>query len=313
VDGTIPSPYSEKRIAAPPAPKSVILGSNDGRVSVSLGSLIADASPDDHQEVLDLDERAILRAAKEIRQRQIGEWRSRQRDREEQARSRLEGEQEWRVTGDQGVVECQLVISDPPYGITSEPWEPADIESFTRDWCGRWSACGADFFAVFWSQVRLFEGKQWFDESLKGYEFQQLLTWHAPNNNAHNSRQRFKETWEPIFLYRRHGSDRMIFKQDKPWGNGLLSHDCHVAPVPEGNYKGVDCKVHPCQKPLSVMRWLVYALTEPGEMVASPFAGVAPCGVAATQLGRKYHGIEIDDEYRRIAEGRIAAYGVDRR
>jgi DNA modification methylase len=105
----------------------------------------------------------------------------------------------------------------------------------------------------------------------------------------------------------------MIFKQDKPWGNGLLSHDCHVAPVPEGNYKGVDMNCHPCQKPLSAMRWLVYALTEPGEMVASPFAGSAPCGVAAAQLGRKYHGIEIDDEYRRIAEGRIAAYGVDRR
>lgn len=79
--------------------------------------------------------------------------------------------------------------------------------------------------------------------------------------------------------------------------------------MPEGNYKGVDLKQHPAQKPLSVMRWLVHALTEPGEMVVSPFCGVAPCGIAAVQLGRRYHGIEIDERYRRIAEGRIAAYG----
>ena len=87
--------------------------------------------------------------------------------------------------------------------------------------------------------------------------------------------------------------------------------DCHVAPVPEVNYGGHDLKQHPTQKPVSVMRWLVHALTEPGEMVASPFCGVAPCGVAAVQLGRKYHGIEIDERFRRAAEGRISLYGKD--
>ena len=57
------------------------------------------------------------------------------------------------------------------------------------------------------------------------------------------------------------------------------------------------------------MRWLINALTEPGEKVVSPFCGVAPCGIAAVQLGRKYHGIEISRKYRRIAEERIATYG----
>ena len=56
------------------------------------------------------------------------------------------------------------------------------------------------------------------------------------------------------------------------------------------------------------MRWLVSLLSEPGKLVCSMFCGVAPCGVAAVQLGRKYRGIEQSAEYRQIAEGRIAAY-----
>ena len=59
---------------------------------------------------------------------------------------------------------------------------------------------------------------------------------------------------------------------------------------------------------MSVMRWLVNALSDPGELVCSLFCGVAPCGVAAVQLGRWYRGIEQSPEYRKIAEGRIAAY-----
>jgi DNA modification methylase len=60
---------------------------------------------------------------------------------------------------------------------------------------------------------------------------------------------------------------------------------------------------------VAVMRWLIHALSEPGEVVCLPFCGVAPCGIAAVQLGRRYHGIEASANYRRIAERRIASYG----
>ena len=59
------------------------------------------------------------------------------------------------------------------------------------------------------------------------------------------------------------------------------------------------------------MRWLINALTEPGEKVVSPFCGVSPCGIAAVQLGRKYLGIEKYAKYRKVAEARIAAYGTE--
>jgi DNA modification methylase/ParB-like chromosome segregation protein Spo0J len=215
----------------------------------------------------------------------------------------------WKITADQAVTKGQFLIVDPPYGITDEVWEPINLEKFTRDWASRWSTCGADFIAVFFSQEHMWEGRKWLDESLRGYQFQQTLIWHAPNNLAPKSRECFKQTWEPIFLYRRIGSDRLIHGHGSEWTGELHDLDCHIASVPQSNYGGDDYKQHPTQKPVSVMKWLINALTEPGETVVSLFSGVSPCGIAALQLGRQYHGIEINKDYRRIAEERLAAFG----
>ena len=254
------------------------------------------------------DEESILRTATEIRQRRVAERGRIEAEVQEAARSKLNGNRTWTITDEPKVVRCDLLIVDPPFGITKEPWEPKDVERFTREWSKKWSECGADFVAVFWCQDRLWEGRRWFDESLKGYEFQQLLTWQASNHCGPKSRDSLKQSWYPIFLYRRRGTGRKVITGDKTWDKEKHVLDCHVAPVPESTYKREDYRQHPCQKPVSVMRWLVNALSDPGELVGSLFCGVSPCGVAAVQLGRRYRGIEQSAEYRRIAEGRIAAY-----
>jgi DNA modification methylase len=286
---------------------------DSGRVSISAAAILADADDDEQEAILELDERAILKAAKEIRQRQTADRNRVQLASEKAAISKLNGKKTWKITSEQKVIPCSLVVADPPYGITKEPWEPKDLEAFTKSWCRRWSSCVADFIAIFWSQENIWHGREWFDESLQGYKFQQMLVWHINNAWSPKSKQRFKESWEPIFLYRREGSTRQVLPSGKAWGDGLHNLDCFVAPVPEGNYTGEELKQHPCQKPVPVMRWLIHALTEPGELVVSPFCGVAPCGIASTQLGRHYHGIDISAKYRKIAERRIAAYGQFKR
>ncbi len=219
------------------------------------------------------------------------------------------GDRRWTVTGDQSVVPCDLLIADPPFGILDESWEPEDVEAYTKDWCKRWSACGADFIVVFWCQGRLWDGKRWFDEALEGYEFQQMLVWHANNHCGPKSRHVLKQTWYPILLYRRVGSTRQVISEGKTWDAERHQLDCCVAPVPQTGYSGDNLKLHPCQKPVPVMRWLINALSEPGDRVGSLFCGVAPCGIAAVQLGRQYHGVEADEEYRRLAEERLRAFG----
>ena len=254
------------------------------------------------------DEEGILRAATEIRQQRNEERTRQQFEKEEAARARFNGKRTWTLTDDPKVVRCDLLIADPPFGITDEPWEPKDVEGFNREWSRRWAACGADFVAIFWCQGKLWEGRKWFDESLEGYEFQQMLVWHANNQCGPKSRSLLKQTWYPIFIYRRKGSSRKVITDGKTWSTECHQLDCHVAAVPQTGYRGEDLKQHPCQKSSSAMRWLINAFSDPGAMVCSLFCGVAPCGVAAVQLGRKYRGIEQSAEYRKIAEGRIAAY-----
>jgi DNA modification methylase len=57
------------KVVAKGTPK-LIQAMDDGRVSVSAASILADTDPDEQAVVLELDEKAILQAAKEIRQRQ---------------------------------------------------------------------------------------------------------------------------------------------------------------------------------------------------------------------------------------------------
>lgn len=63
---------------------------------------------------------------------------------------------------------------------------------------------------------------------------------------------------------------------------------------------------HPTVKPLALMRWLVRLVTPPGCTVLDPFAGSGSTGVAALEEGMQFVGIELGDEYARIAKDRLA-------
>lgn len=64
-------------------------------------------------------------------------------------------------------------------------------------------------------------------------------------------------------------------------------------------------RYHPTQKPIAVMKWCISLLTSPGDLILDPFMGSGTTGVAATQLGRRFIGIEINPTYFAIAEKRI--------
>ncbi|RJX31598.1 MAG: site-specific DNA-methyltransferase [Oxalobacter sp.] len=53
---------------------------------------------------------------------------------------------------------------------------------------------------------------------------------------------------------------------------------------------------HPTQKPVSLLNRILLASTEPGDWVFDPFSGSSTTGVAATKLGRKFVGCELDEE-----------------
>ena len=66
-------------------------------------------------------------------------------------------------------------------------------------------------------------------------------------------------------------------------------------------------KVHPTQKPVALMEYLIKTYTVEGETVLDCFMGSGSTGVACINTNRKFIGIEKDETYFKIAQDRIAA------
>jgi len=72
--------------------------------------------------------------------------------------------------------------------------------------------------------------------------------------------------------------------------------------ISNANQKG---KVHPTQKPVTLMEYLIKTYTNEGETVLDFTMGSGSTGVAAKNLDRKFIGIEMDEDYFNIANTRI--------
>lgn len=63
--------------------------------------------------------------------------------------------------------------------------------------------------------------------------------------------------------------------------------------------------LHPTQKPLKLMRRLICASSNEGDIVLDPFSGVGSTQISCIQLNRHYIGIELDENYYQIGVNRI--------
>ena len=62
---------------------------------------------------------------------------------------------------------------------------------------------------------------------------------------------------------------------------------------------------HPTQKPVALLEYLIRTYTNEDEMVLDFAMGGGSTGVACINTGRKFIGIELDENYFNIAKGRI--------
>ena len=65
---------------------------------------------------------------------------------------------------------------------------------------------------------------------------------------------------------------------------------------------------HPTLKPINLMSYLVRLVTPPNGIVLDPFMGSGSTGIAAQLEGFRFCGMEMDEEYFKIAEARIENY-----
>lgn len=73
------------------------------------------------------------------------------------------------------------------------------------------------------------------------------------------------------------------------------------------NIKENKCS-HPTLKPINLMTYLCRLITPPGGIVLDPFMGSGSTGIAACLEGFRFVGMELDEEYFKIAEARINSF-----
>ena len=80
---------------------------------------------------------------------------------------------------------------------------------------------------------------------------------------------------------------------------------------PDTVLQGIKCvhnssgKVHPTQKPVELMEYMIKTYSNEGELVLDFTMGSGTTGVACQNLNRDFIGIELDQEYFNIANERL--------
>lgn len=69
--------------------------------------------------------------------------------------------------------------------------------------------------------------------------------------------------------------------------------------------------LHPTQKPIELLEWLIRTYTNVGETVLDSCMGSGSTGVACVNTNRKFIGIELDEKYFKIAKERIFSMDCD--
>lgn len=64
-------------------------------------------------------------------------------------------------------------------------------------------------------------------------------------------------------------------------------------------------KIHPTQKPVPLLQYLIRIFTDPGDVVIDPCAGSGSTLFAAKELGRRAYGFEIKKDFFKAAQDKV--------
>lgn len=229
-----------------------------------------------------------------------------------------------------------LVLTDPPYGTTACAWDaviPLDAmwaairRVLKPNHAAVLSACQPFTSALIMSNAAWFKYDWIWQKSrpsgfaqaknmpLKDYEnvvvFSEGATVHASQSNRRvpYNPQGLVEFAEPKRYEKKSYSDSAFAKRPShgPYEQTVGNYPRQVLAV--ASESGT---VHPTQKPVALMEYMVRTYTNEGETVLDFTMGSGTTGVACVNTGRNFIGIERDEGYFKIAQGRIRAAELSR-
>ena len=180
-----------------------------------------------------------------------------------------------------------LVVTDPPYGVA---WD-TDYTRFTK---------GADVSGVF---KRIANDADPFDPTPL-LSFPRAILFGA---NAFSDRLPLG-SWLVWDKRSPGGAKNVLSDGEVAWyseGHGVYLYSHTWDGFNRASERG-EPRVHPTQKPVALMAWILERYTKPGDLVLDPYMGSGPVAKAAQTLGRRYIGIELVREYVDAAINRLA-------
>ena len=210
-------------------------------------------------------------------------------------------------------IECgsiDLVLTDPPYGISRETgyanvingvqrfavsmefgeWDytPIDLDTVCREYFRVLKDGGTCI--VFYDLWKL----SYLSEAMQRAEFKmiRLIIWEKSNPVPLNSKRNYLTGAREIAV--------LGVKKGKPTFHSEYDKGVYQFPIPNNGKR-----YHPTQKPLELMEALIQKHSNEGDMVLDTFMGSGTTGVACKNLNRNFIGIELDTEYFKIADVRI--------
>ena len=219
-------------------------------------------------------------------------------------------------------VKVDAIITDPPYGKTACKWD--SIIPFGKMWerlnklikhNGAIVLFGSEPFS---SALRM--------SNIKNYKYDWV--WDKKKKGGFlNAKSRPLKQYENIIIFanqkpiyyplkevrgkprnkdgynKRKGNGDMVygaFKSRKSYNNEYYPSD--IIEFSNANQKG---KVHPTQKPVALLEYLIKTYTNENETVLDFTMGSGTTGVACKNTNRNFIGIELDETYYNIATERI--------
>ncbi|MBO4720696.1 MAG: site-specific DNA-methyltransferase [Prevotella sp.] len=137
-----------------------------------------------------------------------------------------------------------------------------------------------------------------------GFKILNVVTWNKTDPPDNVSHRVFKHSAEYIIWAKKskRAQHRYNYELMRQLNDGKQMTDVWRMPAVAKWEKS--CGKHPTQKPLSLLSRIVMASTKEGDWVLDPFNGSGTTGVAASLLGRKYLGIDMDLGYLELASKR---------
>ncbi|MBF1062172.1 MAG: site-specific DNA-methyltransferase [Prevotellaceae bacterium] len=130
-----------------------------------------------------------------------------------------------------------------------------------------------------------------------GFKILNIITWAKTNPPPNISCRYFTYSTEFIIWARKSPKVPHYFNYDLMKELNENKQMTDVWQLPAIGRWEKSCGKHPTQKPLSILARIIQASTKQDAWILDPFSGSATTGIAACLLGRKFLGLEIEENF----------------